>query len=356
MHQDQTATKTFLYTSLLKPADDVRVVDRLLPSFNEHTSWRFISVGPGSGVDQIQPKSQILFKFPYRRGLMSRILHAGLILKFSLQVKPQVICINTTELLWVALANKILFGSLLVQDLQENEALNRQQSSSLITKWSGLLTALLFTISKAWTDRFWVAENVYPVQMKLPAGSWSYLPNIAIRQELKGQMPPPVKNLMLITGTISLPFGVLQGIEWVKEMRIKQHELSLLICGHCPDVKLFNHLQTQAQQLPWLSLEISAEPLPHELLLQRISSCEILLCPYQNLPSIRGKYPSKFREAARLGKPVLCPDFNEWRFSHSVSGPIPGTLLIHGYLEELEAEEEQFKERLGLELGHLGMP
>jgi hypothetical protein len=356
MHRDQTATKTFLYTSLLKPANDVRVVDRLLPCFNEPTNWRFISIGPGSGVDQIQPKSQILFKFPYRRGLMARVFHAGLILKFSLQVKPQVICINTTELLWVAMANKILFGSLVVQDLQENEALNRQQSPSLITKYSGLFSTLLFTISKSWTDRFWVAEKVYLVQMKLPKGRWSYLPNIAIRQELKGQMPQQVKNLMLITGTISLPFGVLQGIEWVKEMRVKQNELRLLICGHCPDVKLFNHLQTQAQRLPWLRLEISIQPMPHLLLLQRISSCEILLCPYQNLPSIRGKFPSKFREAARLGRPVLCPDFDEWRFIHSVPGPIPGTLLIYGSLEELEAEEEQFKEHLRQELGHLGMP
>lgn len=358
MGQQISGRPVILFTSLLKPCDDVRVSQRLFPVIKGlYLQARIISIGPTPEGGHLMQGLETIGLFSYKRDLFSRLKHSWKLFQFSLKVKPEFICVNCTELLWVGLANKILFGSTLVFDLQENEALNRASGPlNPGLKPIAAALALMFHLFKPMVNRFWIAEEVYQRQLSLPKAKTTYLPNVLLNAARNNESKSKTLEAeWLLTGTISVPFGALQALDWCKELRIKNPKGRLLIAGHCPDRMLKQRLEKEAENNSWIHVHLSLTPLPHTKILAYLDSCEMLLAPYQDLACIRGKYPSKFREAAAANKPVLCPDFEEWRAFKHEKGPLHETLILLPDQDKIKEEALQFEMDLKHELKILGM-
>lgn len=301
-----------LFISLLKPCNDVRWQDRMAPAFQAFLPQAILySAGPYAAGSIADCWEACVGLFEYNRKACNRIANMWKLMLFSLKVKPSIIVANCSELLYVAIVNKILFGSKIVYDVQENFALNVRQSHTQILPVRlliALFVQLTERISAPFVLRYWLAEHVYLKQMPSKSKKACALENIPFYSVYfpAHTLAHPIKRIVL-TGTISKRFGVYTALEWGKQLNALHAACTLDLVGHCPDPVLEAELKEIAMRTPWIRLNISQSPIPNACIREAISTADAVLLPYTKAVEIEGKIPSKLWEAVVLGIPCLLP-------------------------------------------------
>src|ERR1044071_7031653 len=105
--------------SVLKPADDVRAFEKMAMSLAAEGHDVYL-IGMPTTTPVTPPKIHFRELTPFPRLGWRRVLAPLRVMKKIREVKPQLLIVNTHELLIVGLLNRILFGTRIVYDIQEN--------------------------------------------------------------------------------------------------------------------------------------------------------------------------------------------------------------------------------------------
>lgn len=234
-----------------------------------------------------------------------------------IKVKPDIIIVNTHELLIVTLLYKILFGSRMIYDVQENYFRNiRFQNNHfiLLKPFLAGYVRLIEYFASFFFDHALLAEQIYLKQLPflkkkslVIENKYAPLEGIGLRAVKENK-----KTTFLIYGTIAKEYGVFEGIHFFSHLKTFMPDIHLKIIGHCPNNETFKALQQYVVTREDIDLKIEKNPLSHNTLMREMIQSSFVLMPYQDNPSIRGKIPTKLYECLALHVPVVMSRLDPW--------------------------------------------
>ena len=309
--------KVIAIISVLKPVDDTRNFEKIAKSLSNTNKYDINIIG--FSTINIPLHQNITFHpiFKFKRTSIQRFSAPVKVYKKLLKLTPELIIVNTSELLIVSLLYKIIFGTKIVYDIQENYYRNIIYTNSypVLLKFPiAFLVRAVEIVSSLFIDQFILAEKVYADQMK-------YLPSSAEIIENKPVIPDIVKhmeqtknkNLVFVySGTIAEHYGIFDAIEFIISLKSTMDHVELIIVGYAAQEKTRKRVQQLTDKLAYVNIIGGDRLVPHNQVLMEIQSADFCLLPYLDNKSTEGRIPTKLFECLALEKPVIITSNPSW--------------------------------------------
>lgn len=329
MHSETTeaqSVKKIVFASLLKPIDDTRMYEKMaVPLANAHPKWQIYVIG--RKPIKMPPHSQNIHLFPLEnvgRGVIQRLKATFKYFKILLKVKPEVNISNSVEFQLVNCLNKILFGSKILYDVQENNWRNilyLRTYPILLKLPLGLFVRLLEYLISPFIDHFLLAEKCYEKELsfigkrytilenkfKPPSPTWQFpaKTNISISLE-----QPEIR--LLYTGTISTDYGIFEAVAFAQALQKIIPQITLYIVGYAAKNSELQQLKAQIAASPFIHLIGGNELVPHSVILEHIAQAHIGLLPYRINKSNQNRIPTKLYEYLAHQLPMIISNNPVW--------------------------------------------
>ncbi len=302
-----------LIASVLKPAGDPRSYEKMAKTLAK-AGHEVHVCGPLPYPTKKDSRIQVHLTGPYPKGNWQRFLYPTKIRKIIRQVRPQLLIINTHELLLIALWYKLVIGGKIIYDIRENYFRNLWYQHNHPAGMRHLMAAAIrlkeyFTARMI--DHFILAEKCYAAELSFSGKRHTIIENKALPRSAPPAPTPSDKITFLLSGTIGREYGVFSAIEFYRHWPATDYEL--LIAGHCPNAKVRQQIERLATSIPGIKTNLSATPVPKAELDSLITDKTVVLLPYLPNPSIENKLPTKLYECLAWGVPVLIADNPHWQ-------------------------------------------
>lgn len=302
--------------SVLKPVDDTRMLEKIGATLASSGEFDVSIIGyPTLGSIA---HSDIKF-YPltaFNRLSLKRLIIPWIIFKKINQVKPEVIIINTPELLLVAILNRILFGRKIVYDVLENYYRNISFTPSyprLLRPLLAIVVRALELIASPFIHHFLLAEKGYSdelgfakpqtiLQNKLPQSIAAKLLNNRSNRSL---------SKLIFSGTLASSTGVFEVIRLCKQLHAVDNSYSLSLIGYCALPNDLLLIKKEIAAAPYILLIGGDKLVPHNEILKEISRADIGVILYPTNPSTQSSIPTKLYEYLALQLPILIRHNNE---------------------------------------------
>ncbi|MGM0582597.1 MAG: glycosyltransferase [Bacteroidota bacterium] len=310
-----------LIASVLKPANDVRSCYKIGQSLAQTNKYEVNIIGFNS-KKKVESKNIFLYPiFNFKRNAFKRLFAPLSILKKYLQLKPELIIVNTPELLWVIYIIKILFGTKIIYDIRENYKFNIKQNhiyKGIFQKIVFRYVQLMEAISKYFVDGYFLAEEIYEKQLnfihKKPYIKLLNKTTLQIEQNVNPIAFSKNQAIKYIySGTIGKEYGTLEAIEFCENLYKLNQKTTLTIIGYSADNKYLNLINTRIKNLNYIQLITDHQPIPQTEIINKIKESDIALLPYQLNPNISGRFPTKIYDYLALGIPMIIPPHDKWK-------------------------------------------
>lgn len=308
--------RKILIASFLKPVNDVRSYEKIAKSLAHNQSYEVYCSGYPPNIDVTNKNIKLLPLPSFNKRGFSRILARWYVFKIYLKLKPELIIVNSPDLLLLTCLYKIIFGTKIIYDIRENYFKNLWYQNNFI--W-GLKYVLAISVrTKEWLtsplfDYFLLAEKVYSTQLRFAVNRSVILENKTLRPEKTKIAPINYEGpTFIISGTIAIEYGIFNGINFFKSIHKKYSKSRLIIIGHCPNRPLLKELKILSQNNSGIELKISNDPIPHALIENEILLADFGLFPYAPNESTKGKYPTKIFEFVGYKVPFIIQNNSEW--------------------------------------------
>jgi glycosyltransferase involved in cell wall biosynthesis len=307
--------KQIVIGSVLKPVDDIRHYHKLALSMTKTNKYGFNIIGFNSKNHSGHPDITFIPLFYFKRISLGRLLAPIRFLLKLIKLKPQLVIVNTPELLIVSCLYQIIFGSRIVYDIQENYQLNIKYLSPLPSFLKPLAAAWvrwIETISARCVRHFILAENSY-TSLPFIGNRWTVLQNKALL------VPAPVaKNanlnapIFLVSGTLSLTYGIQEAIDTFLKINQAIPGSQLHLCGRVPDKKSIQYVTETVSYHPSITLTGGANGVPHETIQSAIARADFGLVFYPDNPAISECFPTKIWEYMAYQLPMIIQEERMW--------------------------------------------
>ncbi|WP_375578025.1 glycosyltransferase [Marivirga tractuosa] len=310
-----------LIASVLKPADDVRSCYKIGQTLAQTNKYEVNIIGFES---KKKVESENIFLHPlfkFKRNSFKRLKAPFIVLKKYFELKPQLIIVNTPELLWVMHIIKILFGTKIIYDIQENYNLNIKQNQiySVISKSLALFyISINESLSKHLIDGFILAEDIYEKQLKfIHKKPCIKLLNKSLEEIKKGinsiKLTKYDSLKFIYSGTIGKEYGTLEAIQFCKKLYNINSKITLIIIGYSPNIQYLKLVKEAIRNVEYIQLKTDGKPIPQSEIIAEINNSDIALLPYQLNPNISGRFPTKIYDYLALGIPMVIPPHAQWK-------------------------------------------
>lgn len=299
--------KRVVLASVLKPVDDTRMLEKIGATFVSDGFDVFI-IGYASTA-AVNVQGITVLPLPrFNRLSARRLLIPWLILKRINQTKPDTIIINTPELLFVTVLNKIFYGRNVVYDVLENYYRTIRHTQTYPWIFRHLLAGIVRIteiISSPFINRFLLAEKDYASELgfaRNPVILENKLPKKAAEKFTPERSP--YYNL-LFSGTLAQDTGVFEAIKLCKDLHAVHSAYSLTITGYAalPDVLV--KIRKEIEGASFIKLIGGDELVPHEVILCEISKAGTGIIIYPPSPATESSIPTKLYEYLALKLPVI---------------------------------------------------
>lgn len=294
--------------SVLKPVDDTRMFEKIGKTLADTGKFDITIIGYPVSTQSSTPIIECIMLPACNRLSWRRFISPWIIFKKINEVKPELIVINTPELLLVAILNKIFFGRKIVYDVLENYYRNIRFTPSfpaLIRLPLAAIVRAIEWIASPLIDYFWLAELGYKKELGF-AQPHTVLQNklpklIAERYPIKAKG----STRLLFTGTLAPSTGVFEAIELVQKLNQIDPSCSLKIIGYCAIPKILTKLKNEISKSPFITLFGGDKLVPHEQILNEISEADWGVILYPSNPGTQSSIPTKLYEYLALKLPIL---------------------------------------------------
>lgn len=225
--------------------------------------------------------------------------------------RPNLMILQTPELLPITLLYKLFFGGRIIYDVLENYFLNYTASSiyaSRLRYLTGLIIRILEWIAAPFISHFTLAEKIYAQQLPFVGNRYTILEN-------KTSNPSFLQNVdfhindskiwMVFSGILSHTTGILQAVQVFKSIKKAWPELHFRIIGYCPDEDFFSLLNSQISHESAIELIGGSFFVNHEEIIKGLNTSHFGIVSYPASKHIEGKIPTKIYELLYLDLPVL---------------------------------------------------
>jgi glycosyltransferase involved in cell wall biosynthesis len=309
--------KNIAILSVLKPVDDTRNFEKLATSIGNTNKYAINIIGFYS--KNLPEAKNIRFHpiFNFDRRSMKRILASIIIWRLLIKVKPELIIATCSELLIVTVLYKILFGSKIIYDIQENYFRNIRYTStypSFVRVPLSYLVRFIECTTAPAIDRFFLAEKVYLLQMKFVKDKALVIENKAHICKLchSPQRRPNQKKVILYSGTIARHYGIFDAIRFAEELYSQGNDIVLRIIGFAPDINIRQELRRIAEDKPFIEALGFEYLIPHNQIIKEIKRADFCLLPYKKNKSTEGRFPTKLFECLVMQIPVIISPNPRW--------------------------------------------
>jgi glycosyltransferase involved in cell wall biosynthesis len=300
--------------SLLKPVDDTRAYEKMATTL-AGAGHEVYMLGVASSA---LPNHAAIHFIPHERFprlSISRLLAPIKIAAKLRKVKPELLIVNTHELLIVAVLNRILFGTRIIYDIQENYYRN--------ILWTDAFPALLRPAIATWVrlkeralsrffQRFFLAEKSYQNELKFDHDKCVILENKCVLPASFSREPVRGKIQLVFTGTLAESTGVFRSIRLAEKLHKHDSSIHLHIAGYCSRKAEFDEIKRQIDNKPFILLTGGDELVPHAKITEAIASAHFGIISYPPSPHIENRIPTKLYEYLAYRLPVIMEHKEEW--------------------------------------------
>jgi len=308
--------RKILIASFLKPVNDIRSYEKIAKSLASNSTNEVYCIGYPSNIELSDNKIKLLPLSYFNKSGFGRLRARWEAFKLYVKVKPEVIIVNSPDLLFVTCTYKILFGAKIIYDIRENYFRNLwfqknyfwglRHALALLVRTKEVFLSPLFT-------HFILAEKVYKQQLSFIGRRHTIIENKSLPPKInRTPAKKPDSLTFLISGTIAYEYGIIEGVYFYKNVVQFLPNSSLKIIGHCPNKTLYNNLKILANENTQINLKISSNPVAHVKIEEAILEADFGLLPYQNNKSFSGKWPTKIFEYMAHQLPIIIQKNKTW--------------------------------------------
>lgn len=319
---------TIVLASLLKPVDDTRMFEKLGRSLEQSGKYQVIIVGYPSSKPITNTNIRFYPLPKFKRLSIGRLMARLKVLQLTLQVRPQLFIATTHELLIVAVVNRILFGTKIIYDIQENYYRNILYSSSFPAALRLPLAALVRLKEKLTypiVSHYFLAERGYQKELTFIRKKFTIIEN-------KCSVPGPFvrveskfKQRMLFTGTLAESTGIFEVISLVKKLHSLDSRLQLLIIGYCALSSTYEKLLSAISDSPYIQLTGGNFLVPHAQIVEAIQQSDAGFIYYPPSPHTINSVPTKLYEYLAYQLPIITQPNELWE---SIWRPCAGAVTV----------------------------
>ena len=305
--------------SVLKPVTEPRMYEKFAISIAGTDKYEVHIIGYESELPASHSPNihfHPLFDFP--RISFKRIMASWKYYKTILKLKPDLIVINTHEYLIVTSLYRILFGTEILYDVQENYFRNiwyQDNFPPLIKQVLALWVRAKEWLFSPFISHFLLAEEGYKTELSFIGKKFTVIANkfksLKPLNPKKERIPDKKPIKFTYTGTISKEYGIEEAVVFTNKFS-KTRDCQLNIIGYCPNGQLFTALKQKINNNPKIFLTGGNKPVSHFKLLKEIEQVDCALAPYRRHKSTENCIPAKFYEYIAFKIPVLAPNDNPY--------------------------------------------
>ncbi len=273
-------------------------------------------------IDEENRKQKIKFYpvFDFHRLSPKRFLAQFTFFYLLLKIRPKILVVCTFELLFFAVIYKIIFGTKLIYDVQENYSANIFYTK-VFPAWVrfplGYLVKFWEKFWGNWVDEFWLAEKCYLEELHLQKRNYIFLENKVVFEQIK----PFLKNIeiqknfdeknidtktkFLISGTLGEDYGTHEAINWFKNYQKIYPNSTLDVIGFCAKKSDFEKIQNNILNCQNINLIGGNSLVDSNLILEYASLTDFWIMPYFQNKNIQNRIPTKFYEAIAFQKKII---------------------------------------------------
>jgi len=309
--------KRIIIASVLKPTEDSRMLFKFGFSLRETNKYEVYILGFSEKKYRKINSIRLHSLFSKGRTHPSRILAPLRLIKHIFKIKPDLIILTTYELIPAVLLTSLFLKFKLIYDIQENFSLNVLTNDTLPKTFQHVAAEWIRWWEKQvhpYVDHYLMAEQCYRNEFP-QLSSVTVVENKYHDTAVRGNpfsFSPKQPIRFILAGTITPVYGILEGMKWFIQYNTHYPQQSLHIIGHCPLKSYKEKLEAMAKDIPEIRLELSETPIPFAEIHQAISKAECWLMPYQLLPSIATKMPTKLYEGIARRKVILITENPIW--------------------------------------------
>jgi glycosyltransferase involved in cell wall biosynthesis len=232
-----------------------------------------------------------------------------IILKKINKLDPEIIIINTPELLSVAVLSRIFFKRRIIYDVLENYYRNIRFTTTYPWLARPILSGIVRVvewITSPIVHHFLLAEKAYSKELTF-AKPFTILQN-KLPKSLALKYPRKQtdgNSKLIFSGTLAASTGVFDAIKLYKRLHEVDATYSLRIIGYCSIPETLSEIKHEIKDDPSITLIGGNTLVPHDKILDEISRADFGIIIYPPNPSTQSSIPTKLYEYLALQVPVL---------------------------------------------------
>lgn len=345
--------------STLKPLDDTRMFEKIAVSLASNSDYEIYVIGQAINNITANKGIQFIGLKPVTRLSIGRWLLPLRILLKTIKVKPQLLIANTHELLIVSIANRILFGTQIIYDIQENYYRNILHGEAFpwyLRRPIALWVRLKEKVTSPLFHHFILAEKAYENELTFIGNRYTILENKTVPPKTISR-PSIYQNInLLFSGTIATSTGIFEAINLTEQLHLNDDRIHLTIVGYCALPSTREIVREAVKGKPWITLKGLSHLVPHQEVLTEINKANFGIIYYPPSPHTEGSIPTKVYEYMAYQLPILTwpnQGFSRWIIQNKAGllvddseGLLPSMLSSKFYpnpIEGLEWEADKFR-------------
>ncbi len=291
--------RRIVLASVLKPVDDPRMFEKMATSLARSGAYEVHVIGHRSDGVAREPAVHFHTLSPFKRISPGRIRSRLKVLKIVIKVKPELLIVTTHELLGVAFLIRILFGTKIIYDLQENYWRNIMYTDAFpkgTRAIIGCLVRMKEIIISPFIAHFILAEKAYFQELGFVKNKCTIIENKCLVPQDFERKPVNDYIQLVFTGTIAESTGVFQAIDLAKALHSIEHKIRLTIIGSIAQTKVKLRIQHEVDQNSFIRLTGDGNIIPHQKIMEAIATANFGLLYYPPSPHTENKIPTKLFE------------------------------------------------------------
>ena len=312
--------KTIVFASLLKPVDDTRMFEKFGISLSDSGAYNVVIIGYPSSIKPAYPNIGFMPLRHFKRISMERLLAPLKVLAKLYEVKHDILIVNTHELLIVALLNRIIFGSKIYYDIQENYYRNILHTNAFPKSVRLILASFVRAkekLTSPFFDGFFLAEKGYEKEIRFASKNVTVLEN---KPRVPGQLvrtSKPGRTQLVFSGTLAESTGVFEAIDLAKKLHELDKTITLKIIGYAARNETFQRISAEISGQDFITLQGGNHLVPHTEIMKAIFEADFGLVTYPPSPHTENSMPTKLYEYVAAKLPILLCDHKPWvEFCH----------------------------------------
>jgi glycosyltransferase involved in cell wall biosynthesis len=307
--------RSIVLASVLKPADDTRMLEKMAVSLANTARWKVYVLGSGTQVPNA-PGISFYLLGAIKRVSVKRILLPWRVFRLLFQLKPEQVVITTHELLFSGIFYKLLTGSRLYYDVQENYRLNILNTRAFPPVLKFVIASYVRAVewcAAPFINHFFLAEKTYATELSFIGRKFTILENKALLPAYFHRQVDTTRIKLLFTGTLDHSTGVFQAITLAQKLNEISGNVSLTIMGFASSDRVRNEIRESVKVLSYIEVIGIDHPVPHSQILQAIRSATAGIIYYPPAQHTAHRIPTKLYEYLAAQLPMLYDSQASWK-------------------------------------------